>query len=599
MKRVLKWIAIVVVILIIIVIALPFVIDVNMFRPRIEAELTNALGRKVTVGNLKLSLISGSLAADNIAIADDPTFSNQPFVKADALNVGVNVIPLIFSKTLEVRDITLTRPQVSLMRTPQGKWNFSTLGSKSGETSTQPATPPANESSSKAAKKSEQKPAPAKPAENQPQSAQKSAPSPGSESQSEQGLEQNLSVGALNIRSGQITVADTNAPSKARVYRNVDVTVKNFSFTSQFPFTLTADLPGGGNAKLDGTGGPINRGDTSLTPLQAKISVNQLDLAKSGFVDPSSGFAGSVNFAGTVESDGNQARSMGDATATGLKLSPKGTPASKPVALKYTTNYSLQKETGQLTQGDVSLGHASAKLSGTFDLHGTQPVLNMKLNADNMPVEDLETLLPALGVELPKGSSLQGGTLTADLTINGPVNAMNITGPVKLANTKLAGFDMGSKMSAISALSGVKTGQDTTIQNFSSDVHYSPSGIQTQNINLVIPAIGTITGQGTVSPQNALDYHMSAALNGGVVSGLSKVAGLSGNGTTIPFFITGTASDPKFMPDVKGMVSGQLGKQLGGVLGKQLGNNSNNANGQNAQGVVNAIGGLFGKKKKQ
>lgn len=599
MKRVLKWIAIVVVILIIIVVALPFVIDVNMFRPRIEAELTNALGRNVTVGNLKLSLLSGSLAADNIAIADDPAFSNQPFVKADALNVGVNLMPLIFSKTLEVRDITLTHPQVTLMRTPQGKWNFSTLGSKSGEGNAQPSSAPANEPSSTPAKKSEQKPAPAKPAENQSQSAQKSAPSPGGQSQSEQNLEQNFSVGALNIRSGQITVADTNAPSKARVYRNVDVTVKNFSFTSQFPFTLTADLPGGGNAKLDGTGGPINRSDTSLTPLQAKISVNQLDLAKSGFVDPSSGFAGSVNFAGNIESDGNQARSMGDATANGLKLSPKGTPAPKPVALKYATNYSLQKETGQLTQGDVSVGKASAKLSGTFDLHGAQPVLNMKLNADNMPVEDLQTLLPALGVELPKGSSLQGGTLSADLNINGPVNAMNITGPVKLANTKLAGFDMGSKMSAISALSGVQTGQDTTIQNFSSDVHYSPTGIQTQNINLVVPSIGTITGQGTVSPQNALDYHMSAALNGAVVSGLSKVAGLSGNGTTIPFFITGTAADPKFMPDVKGMVSGQLGKQLGGVLGKQLGNNSNNPNGQNAQGVVNAIGGLFGKKKKQ
>jgi len=596
MKRVLKWIAVVIVILIIIVIALPFVIDVNMFRPRIEAELTNALGRKVTVGNLKLSLISGSLAADNIAIADDPAFSNQPFVKADALNVGVNLMPLILSKTLEVRDLTLTRPQVTLMRTPQGKWNFSTLGSKTGEANTQSSQSQANEPSSPPAKKAEQKPAPANPAENQ--SAQKSAPSPGAQSQSEQGLEQNLSVGALNIRSGQITVADTNAPSKARVYRNVDVTVKNFSFTSQFPFTLSADLPGGGNAKLDGTAGPVNRGDTSLTPLQAKISVNQLDLAKSGFVDPSSGFAGTVNFAGTVDSDGNQARSMGDATATGLKLSPKGTPAPKPVALKYATKYELQKETGQLTQGDVSVGKASAKLSGTFDLHGTQPALNMKLNADNMPVEDLQSLLPALGVELPKGSSLQGGTLSADLNINGPVNAMNITGPVKLANTKLAGFDMGSKLSAISALSGANTGPDTTIQNFSSDVHYSPSGIQTQNVNLVIPAIGTITGAGTVSPQNALDYHMSAALNGAVVSGLSKVAGLSGNGTTIPFFITGTASDPKFMPDVKGMVSGQLGKQLGGVLGKQLGNN-NSANGQNAQGVVDAIGGLFGKKKKQ
>ena len=589
MKRLLKWIAIVVAVVIVVILVLPFLIDVNMFRPRIESELTNALGRKVTVGDLKLSLWSGSLAADNIAIADDPAFSNQPFVKADALDLGVNLMPLILSKKLEVRDITLTRPQVSLMRTPQGRWNFSTIGSpQAGSTSSgAPAESP---------QPSKEKPAPSKSTGNQSQPASKaSAPSPPDKTQSEQGLEQNLSVGALNIRSGQITVADTNAASKARVYRNVNVTVKNFSFTSQFPFTLSADLPGGGNAKLDGTGGPVNRSDASLTPLQAKISVNQLDLAKSGFVDASSGFAGSVNFSGNIESDGNKARSMGDATASSLKLSPKGTPAAKPVALKYATSYDLQKETGQLVQGDVSLGHASAKLSGTYDLHGSTAALNMKLNADNMPVEDLQILLPALGVELPKGSSLQGGTLSADLTINGPVNALNIAGPIKLANTKLAGFDIGSKLSAISALGGAKTGPDTSIQNFSSDVRYSPSGIQTQNINLIIPAIGTITGAGTMTPQNALDYHMTAALNGAVVGGLSKMAGLSANSSTIPFLIGGTASDPKFIPDVKGMVNGELGKQLGNQLGKQLGGNA----GQNTQGVVNAIGGLFGKKKKQ
>jgi len=594
MKRLLKWIAIVIAVLVVVVLVLPFLIDVNMFRPRIESELTNALGRKVTVGNLKLSLWSGSLAADNISIADDPAFSNRPFVRADTLDVGVNLMPLVFSKKLEVRDITLTHPQVSLMRTPQGKWNFSSLGNPQGAN-------PSGGTQGESSPPSNTKPAPPKPAASQTQSASKaSAPSPGEKTQSEQGLEQNLSVGALNIRSGQISVADTNAPSKARIYRNVDVTVKNFSLSSQFPFTLSADLPGGGNAKLDGTGGPVNRNDTALTPLQAKISVNQLDLARSGFIDPSSGFAGSVNFSGNLESDGNKARSMGDATASSLKLSPKGTPASKPVALKYATSYDLEKSTGVLTQGDVSLGHASAKLSGSYDLHGSTAVLNMKLNADNMPVEDLEVLLPALGIELPKGSSLQGGTLTADLTINGAVNALNIAGPVKLADTKLAGFDMGSKLAAISALSGAKTGPDTTIQNFSSDVHYSPTGIQTQNISLIIPAIGTITGSGNMNPQNALDYHMTAALNGAMVGGLSKMAGLSGNGTSIPFFITGTAADPKFMPDVKGMVNGELGKQLGNQLQKQLGGNAAGAGtGAGAQGVVNAIGGLFGKKKKQ
>jgi AsmA protein len=593
MKKARKWIGIAVVILIVIVLVLPFLINVNAFRPRIESELTNALGRKVTVGNLSLSLWSGSLAADNIAIADDPAFSNAPFVKADALNVGVNMIPLIMSKTLEVREITLTRPQVTLLRTPAGKWNFSSIGSQPGEGSPAPSgngTQAQAPAKSATPKSGQTKPSP----EPSQQTTPASAPSPEQKSSSEQGLEQNLSVGKLNIRSGQISVADTNnAPGKARVYRSVDLSVKDFSFTSQFPFELTADLPGGGNVKLDGTGGPINRADTSLTPLQAKISVNQLDLAKSGFIDPSSGFSGVANFAGTVESDGNQARSMGNATADKLKLSPKGTPAQRTVSLKYATTYELQKQIGQLTQGDVSVGKASAKLSGSYDLHGQSPVLNMKLNADSMPVDDLQTLLPALGVTLPSGSSLQGGTLTADLTINGPVDKMVIAGPVKLANTKLAGFDMGSKMSAISALTGAKTGPDTSIQNFSSDVHYSPAGIQTQNVNLVLPALGTVTGSGTVSPQNALDYKMTASLNGSVVSGASRMAGLSGNGASIPFFIQGTAADPKFVPDVKGIVGSQLSNQLSNRLGSQV------PGGQNAQGAIKALGGLFGKKKKQ
>jgi AsmA protein len=580
--KLLKWIAILIAILIILVLVLPFVINVNTFRPRIESELTNALGRKVTVGKLSLSLWSGSLAADKIEITDDPEFSHTPFVSAEALNVGVNMLPLVLSKTLEIREITLTRPQVSLLRTPAGKWNFSTLGSQASESGA--ATPP-----------STSQPAPGKPAE-KASPKQKQAPvqpsgSPEQKSSSEQSLEQNLSVGKLNIRGGQISMADTNAPAKARVYRNVDLTLSNFSFTSQFPFTLSAELPGGGSAKLEGQGGPINRSDASLTPVQAKISVNQLDLAKSGFVDPSSGIAGVTNFSGTLESDGTRARSVGDAIANRLKLSPKGTPAGREISVKYQTTYELEKQAGQL-QGDVSVARAKAKLSGNYDLHGPTAVVNMKLNADNMPVEDLETLLPALGVTLPKGSSLQGGTLSADLTISGPVNQMVVAGPVKLADTKLAGFDMGSKLSAISALSGAKTGPDTTIQNFSSNVRYSPGGIQTDNVNLVIPAIGTLTGNGTVSPQNELNYKMTAKLNGSVVSGLSNIAGVNAGNTGIPFFIQGSASDPKFVPDVKGVLNSEIGSQLKQRLGTQI------PGGQNSQGVVDSITGLFSKKKK-
>jgi AsmA protein len=371
------------------------------------------------------------------------------------------------------------------------------------------------------------------------------------------------------------------------VYDKVNIEVKNFSFASQFPFTLSAGLPGGGTLKLDGTAGPINPTDTAQTPLQAKLEVKKLDLGKSGFVEPSTGIAGVADFDGTVASDGKEVQTSGNITADSLRLSPKGTPAKSAVRLRYSTAYALQKQSGKLTQGDVSVGKAVAKLGGAYDLSGESPALNMKLNADNMPVDDLVTMLPPLGVVLPSGSSLKGGTLSADLTVVGPVEKLVINGPVKLVNTKLAGFDMASKLSSVLNLGGAKTASDTTIQNFSSDVHVSPGGIQTQNVNLLVPSIGTVTGNGTVSPQNALDYKMSASLSGGLGGGLTAVAGGGKGG--IPFFIQGTASDPKFVPDVKGMLGSQLSNRLGGQI----------PGGKSTQGLTDAVGGLFGKKKKQ
>jgi AsmA protein len=544
--------------------------------------LSNALGRKVTLGNLSLSLISGSLSAQNISIADDPAYGNDPFIRAKQLDVGVEMIPLILSKTLHVTDLTLSQPQVKLLRDRSGRWNFSTLGSASASKNTSTA-PASTASKPQQPASADNKRSQRASTTNQPNSEQ-----PPSGPQPEQSFQEKLSVGKLNIKNGEISIADAATRAKPHVYKNVDVTVTNFSFASQFPFTLSADLPGGGTTKLDGNAGPINPNDASATPLEAKLDVKGLDLAASGVVDPGSGIAGVVSFNGSVKSDGNQARSSGNAMADKLKLSPKGSPAPRPVNVRYNTTYELQRQTGQL-QGDVSVAKAVAKLGGSYDLHGESAALNMKLNADNMPVDDLETLLPALGVTLPSGSSLQGGTLSADLTINGPVDKLVIAGPVRLVNTKLAHFDMGSKLSAISALSGAKTGQDTTIQNFSSNVHVAPNGIQTENINLVIPAIGTLTGNGTISPQNMLDYKMTASLSGTAATGLSQLAGMGGKSANIPFFIQGTANDPKFVPDVKGILGSQLKNQLGSQV----------PSGQNTQGVVNALSGIFGKKKKQ
>src|SRR5437762_625897 len=82
MKRVLKIIGIVVVVILLAVIALPFLVNVNSFRPKLESELSTALGRQVKVGNLSLSILSGSVSAEDLSISDDPAFSKGPFIQA-------------------------------------------------------------------------------------------------------------------------------------------------------------------------------------------------------------------------------------------------------------------------------------------------------------------------------------------------------------------------------------------------------------------------------------------------------------------------------------------------------------------------------------
>jgi len=56
-----------------------------------------------------------------------------------------------------------------------------------------------------------------------------------------------------------------------------------------------------------------------------------------------------------------------------------------------------------------------AHLSGTYDSHGTTTSVNLKLDGQGMSVDDLEAVLPAVGVILPPKSQLKGGTLAVNL----------------------------------------------------------------------------------------------------------------------------------------------------------------------------------------
>ena len=565
MNKALRIILIVVGIVVVLLLVVPFLIPVNQFRPTIEEKASAALGRKVEVGDLSLSLINGSLSAQNLSIGDDPKFSSSPFLTAKSLKVGVEILPLIFSKTLNVTGITIDTPQVTLLHNSAGQWNFSSLGGAAAKSKTAPSKTPSAASAAA-----------------------------------------DLTIKQLQLTNGSIIVGTTNSRNRS-TYDHVTIAASDVSIVSKFPVTVTADLPAGGKFKLDGNAGPVDQEDAALTPLNAKLTVSSLDLASTGFLDSSAGLGGLVDLDGAVASQGGEAETKGTAKLSKALLVAGGSPAGVPVTVDFDTKYNLRKNVGVLLPSVLKIGSAASHLNGTYET-GEVTSVAIKLDAKDMPARDLEAFLPALGIHLPTGASLQSGTLGTDLTITGPTNRLVTTGNVGLFNGVLAGFDLGSRTSEIAALTGLKTGKDLQIEKLTTNLRMATDGLQADNFLAVLPALGQLTGAGTLDAKNALDFKMIATLansatytssGGAPATGIGGILGAIGGGkggckgASIPFQIHGTTADPKFVPDIGGTAASLLKSQLGCVGGTASGANQQ----QQTQNPIDALSGLFKKKK--
>src|SRR3954465_11696985 len=188
-KKILVAAAVVVVLIVLVAVGLALFLDANQFRPALAAKMGEALGRRVEIGNLKISWLAGGVAAEDVVITDDPAFSKDPFVTAKSVSMGVDLMPLIFSRSLRVQSFTLDHPRVRLIRSMAGPWNFSSLGS-----------------------------------------GQSSSGSMGAIS---------VLIQKIKISGGQISILGLDGARKARTYDDVDVSVTNLSFTSPFPFSIS------------------------------------------------------------------------------------------------------------------------------------------------------------------------------------------------------------------------------------------------------------------------------------------------------------------------------------------------------------------------
>jgi len=513
----------------------PFLIHANQFRPLIEGRASAALGRRVDLGNLKLSLTRASLTTETLVIADDPEFSNAPFLKAKSVSVGVELLPLILSRSLQVTTITVDSPQVTVIRNSAGRWNYSSLGS-SGV--------PAGD----------------------------------------------VAFKKLEWKNGRVIVGSTDS-RKRSIYEHVDVTMSHASLTSAFPVIATGDLDGGGHFTLAGNVGRLNREDASLTPFDGRLNINGLNLAARGFLNPSIGLGGLLDIDATIASNNDEREVRGTARILKALLVAGGSPSAQPVTFDFNTKYNRRKHSGVLGPSTLRVGNATARLNGAYDSsRGEYSVVSIKVVGNHMPVTDLRSFLPGIGIHFPKGTTLATGTLNMDLTVSGPTNNLVTAGRVGLYGAKLAGFNLGAQVKAISGFSGLETGNDLNIEQLTTNLRVAQNGLRFDTFNAVVPAVGYLIGAGTIDARNNLDFKMVATVTARLHGGMDSVVGtagvigdvigaLTGGGKSssksksqrIPFIVEGTTSDPRFVPDVSGLVIPTLLNQLGPVSGPSPG----------------------------
>jgi AsmA protein len=500
-------------------------VDANHFRPQIQATLGHALGREVTFGKLHVSLWSGSLHADDVRIGDDPAFGQQAFVSAQSLQIGVRLWPLLLHRQIQATSLTLDQPSVRLLQDRTGRWNFASLGGSvtAAPTPAAPSAPPA------------------------------------------------FGVDKLRVTDGRIDLQ--TAAGDARSYRNVSLSADHVGLDAAFPFSMGAAMAGGGTLQLDGRLGPWHAGNAALTPLDAHLVMHGLDLVGAGLMDRDDGVGGVLDIDTRIHSEHGLLQSKGRIDARRLKLMAAGEPAPQPIHIDYRASYQLDNGRGRIDDASLGFGATRVAVSGGFDSRPKVMQLDLHISGNQLPVDDVQPLLPVFGVVLPKNSRLEVGSLGLDLRARGPLDALVITGPVSLDNARLAGFSLGSQLGSVLNLAGIRAPKDTVIRHGEAALTIAPSGIRADPARADVADLGKLTGQGSMAADGRLDFRMLVKLDRAITGagqtgqGLGGLLGESGAGRLlggvlggateqgIGVRVTGTASAPSFRIDPAAVTS--------------------------------------------
>jgi AsmA protein len=492
-------VGIIVAVIVIAVVVVLAVFNPNDYRATIQTKLEQQLGRKVSLGDMSLGIFPLRFKVANLSIADDPKFSNSPFIQTQELSVSVKLLPLL-SKSVEVDSISLQRPNVNLIRNAQGVWNFASMGQTSAPEGAPPATAP--------------------PAKTPPPSSAAAKPAAAPSSSSG---EQQFSLGELAINDGQVAITDMQDKRPKAVYDHIDLKLTDFAPTTPFNVEASVHLPGAGNQEvgLKGKGGPLSHDNPATTPFKGSLDLKNVQI---GGLQKFLQSPALVNTDGVLSGHTDIANENGKMSANGQMTVDKpklhGIEVGYPINADYNVSEDLPNDQLRIDKGAIKLGQTPISVTGTVNHKPTPAQLDVTLKADNVAIAEIARLAAAAGVAFAPGTTVNG-QINADIKAQGSADKPALNGTIAGRDIQVSGKEI-AKPVAVKAINIALTPTDVHSDNFNvtsggttAAVQFSVKGY-TSNAAIVDATLK--------APQAALPDVLAMAKAYGVTS-LDKITG--------------------------------------------------------------------------
>lgn len=495
------------IVLVAVAFTLPFLIDLNKYQDQYKPLIEEALNRKVLLQDIRLTIwprIGASVSG--FTVLDDPAFGTDPFASLGSLDVGVKLMPLLGGQ-VEVEEITLRDPVITVIKNKNGVLNVSTIGR------TGVATP--------------QKPS--------------RAPVPSAEGPLK--ILAMLAVDQVSIEGGKLTYRDLSAATPTEyVLQDLELLLQSVELgeTPTLHFR-TLVQPMNIPVRLDGAFGPLKE-SADLDAIRFKLAIGKIDAV---IVGKTSGRNVNLNVSAPVINTADL---------------PVALPLQKPVEVH---NLEIAAD----VQGqEVLLRNASFQVFG-----GQVAAQGSLTSGSNMPpfVSKLKVqgiqLGPALNALATTKASMSG-TADADISLQGQGFAMpdltkhlKGTGRISARDGRIEQIGLLAEALTILKVAGVQLDhpKTTVFSAIQTDMAVEEGTLQLRNL-LMDSHDFQATGGGTVGFDQTLNLLVNLNLSqdlSGKVAGASTVArvAMKDGRLRLPLTITGTTQAPSYGIDLKAL----------------------------------------------